>query len=305
MRYAYGMDLVSLRAFVTLARNKRFTGAARTLGVSQPSLSRQLQRLERAVSAKLVVRAPDGVVLTEAGERFLVHAERALASLESGVTQLAEMAGTPKGSVVLGTLPTVAAYVLPPLIARFHRRHPGVRLLLREAFSDALQAGVARGDLDLAITHHPVKREELSAQKLWREDYLLAVPPGHRLAGSTKPIALSSVATEAWVVVPGAPALAAIEAACAERGVHPLIALETDNSESVRRMVEAGLGISLVPRVMTRDRRRWRASLIEVTQGTVYRQLAIVHRGAGYLTAAARALRDAVVAHARTERLQR
>jgi DNA-binding transcriptional LysR family regulator len=141
-----------------------------------------------------------------------------------------------------------------------------------------------------------VRRAELSARRLVHEEYLLAVPPRHPLVGAKKPVALASIATEPFVVIPGAPAMAAIEAACASRGVRPIVALETDNLESVRRMVEAGLGVALVPRMMTQDRRRWRAGLVELVAGSVTRDIAIVHRGAGYLGAAARLLREAIIA---------
>jgi DNA-binding transcriptional LysR family regulator len=293
------VDVDDLRALVVLAREKRFTLAARAIGASQPTLSRRIQALERAVGTKLLVRSPSGVVLTESGERLLAHVERALSSLDSGLTELAELQGVPKGQVAVGTLPTVSAYMLPPILARFHRAHPDVRILLREGFSEPLQALVARGELDMAIVHHPVRREELSARRLFREDYVLAVPPRHPVARAKKPVTLASVATEPFVVIPGAPAMAAIERACAERGVRPVVALESENLESVRRMVEAGLGIALVPRMMTRDRRRWRARLVDLVPGSVTREIALVHRGQGYLGAAARALREAVIEAAR------
>lgn len=294
------MDLTAIRAFAVLARQRRFTHAARTLGVTQPSLSRQIQRLERELGAKLCVRAPDGVVLTAAGERFFVHVERCLRELDAGRAELAQIAGEPTGAVTLGTLATVGAYVLPSVIAAFHRRYPAVRLRVREGFRDALEAGVARGEIDLAIVQMPARREELTSLKLWAEDYLLAVPPGHRLARSRRAVALTDVATEPFVVIPGGTALEALDAACRARGVQPVVALQTDNVESVRRMVDAGLGLALVPRIMAADRRLWRGGLVRI-EGGVGRRVAIVHRGAGYLSAAARALLDAIAAHARKQ----
>ena len=109
------MDVDRLRAFVTVARSRRFVRAARVLGVSQPSLSRRVQQLEHDVGAKLVVRTPAGVVLTSAGERFLPHAERALASVDAGRTAIDELSGQPRGTVTLGSQPTISAYVLPPV----------------------------------------------------------------------------------------------------------------------------------------------------------------------------------------------
>jgi DNA-binding transcriptional LysR family regulator len=298
------MDVDHLRALVALARMKRFTAAAGALAVSQPTLSRYVQRLEREVGAKLLVRSPDGVTLTEAGARFLPHAEQALAALDAGLTEVGELAGEPRGTVAVGTLATVGAYVLPQAISDFHERHPGVRLSIREGYRDELEGLVLRGELDLAIVQLPVRHEALSALELWSEDYLLAVPRGHRLAGSKKPVRLVDVASEPFVAIPGGTATTALDQACAARGGRPEFALVTDNVESVRRMVEAGLGLALVPRIMARDP-RWKVGLVPLAPPGVVRRVAVVHRGAGYLTVAARALRDRIAAHARALRLKR
>jgi LysR family transcriptional regulator, transcription activator of glutamate synthase operon len=308
MRSTYGLvravDHTLLRAFVSVARLRRFTAAGARLGLSQPTLSRQVQRLEEQVGHKLVLRAPGGAVLTEAGERFLPHAERALASLDSALTELSELSGEPRGAVAIGTLATVGAYVLPQVIASFHERHAGIRLSIREGFGEELEGLVARGALDLAIVQLPIRREELAAVHLWEEDYLLAVPRAHRLARSRRPIELADAACEPFVVIPGGTASSALEAACAARGAKPSLALVTDNVESVRRMVEAGLGLAIVPRIMASDR-RWRVALVPLAPPGVRRRVAIVHRGHGYLTVAARALRDAIAGNKRARGVRR
>lgn len=292
------MDVARLRAFVAVARARRFVRAARAMGVSQPSLSRRVQQLEADVGAKLVVRTPGGVVLTSAGERFLPHAERALASVDAGRSAIDELSGQPRGAVALGSQPTISAYVLPAVLARFHARHPDVVLRLREAPTEQLEERLAAGEIDLALMNLPVRRLELAAQKLWQEDYVLAVPAGHRLASlasAGRAVALAEAATEPLVVIAGIPSTAALLAACDERGVQPRIVLEADNMEAVRRMVERGLGISLLPRTMAQaaDTRRLRA--VDIARGGLRRQVALVHRGEAYLTAAARALRAVVV----------
>jgi LysR family transcriptional activator of glutamate synthase operon len=296
------MDESELRAFAALAREGRFTKAAKLLHVTQPTLSRLVQRLERRLGAKLVVRGPHGVALTEAGTRFLAHAERAVASIDSGVAEVNELSGEPRGEVKIGALPTVAAYVLPPVVAEFHKAHPAVKLIVHEGFASHLEAKVLRGELDLAMVQYPVKNEELSALRLWREEHVAAVPPRHALARTKKPVTLHSLIDEPFVAIPGTPAMRVVAEMCAAEGKRPLIALETENLESVRRMVEVGLGIAVVPALMARDR-RWRAVLLPIVGGVVWRQVAIVHRGAGYLTAATRTLRSAIVAHVKALRL--
>jgi LysR family transcriptional activator of glutamate synthase operon len=289
------MDVDRLRAFVAVARARRFTRAATALGVSQPSLSRRVQQLEEDVGAKLVVRTPSGVVLTNAGERFLPHAERALASVDAGRNAIDELSGEPRGSVALGTQQTISAYVLPPVLARFHARYPSIYLRLREAPTEQVEERLAAGEFDLGLMNLPVRRLELAVQKLWQEDYVLVVPAGHRLASLGRAVALAEAAEEPLVIIAGIAPTNALFAACDERGVQPRVVAEADNLEAVRRMVERGMGVYLLPRTMAQaaDVRRLRS--VDIARGGLRRHVALVHRGEAYLTAAAKALRALIV----------
>ena len=288
------MTTEQLRAFLQVAQEGRLSIAARGLGLSQSGLSRQLQSLEAELGTRLLVRTPGGAVLTDAGERFLPHAQRALEALSKGTSELERLSSTPRGTVSLGTLHTVGAYLMPDIIPAFAQRFPEVRPRLSEGMAPALEESVARGALDLAILSLPVRRADLVAQKLWEERLMLAVPRGHRLARLGKPVALAEVVEESWVVIPGMSGTRALEAACEARGVTPKLALETDNAEAIRRMVERGLGVALVPELMTRDHQAQGFDVVPLVRGPK-RQVALVHRGEGYLTAAARALKTFVV----------
>jgi LysR family transcriptional regulator, transcription activator of glutamate synthase operon len=291
-----------LRAFLGVAQEGRFSTAARGLGLSQSGLSRQLQSLESELGVRLLVRTPTGAKLTDAGERFLPHARRALEALSAGTAELQQLSGKPSGPVALGTLHTVGAYLLPDLIAEFARAYPEVRLRLSESLAAELEEGVARGTLDLAILSLPVRRADLVAQKLWEEPLVLAVPRGHRLTKLGRPVALTEAVEEPWVIIPGMTGTRALEAACEARGVTPKVALETDNSEAMRRMVERGLGVALLPELMVRDHQARGFDIVPVAPGGPRRQVALVHRGEGYLTAAARAFKEFTSEYLRKQR---
>ena len=288
------VDSDQLRAFVAVARSKRFTEAAKRLATSQPTLSRRVQQLERELGARLVVRGPGGVVLTGAGQRFLPQAENAVASIDAGMAALGELASEPTGVVAFGSQHTIGATAMPPVLRAFHQKYPAVRLRVIDALPAVLEERVARGDLDLALLNLPVRRLDLTAQKLWQEDYVLAVPLQHPLASIKRPIALAEAAEEPLIILPNVPATAALEAACAERGVEPRVVVETDNLVTARRMVENGLGVALLPRISTKFE-HGRFVAIEVSSGGLRRQVALVHRGEAYLSAAARALRKLIV----------
>jgi DNA-binding transcriptional LysR family regulator len=290
-----GVDLLTLRAFVALAREGRFRRAARALGVQQPTLSRQVQRLEQEFRAKLVVRRPRGITLTAAGERLLLYAEAALSSLEVARVEIADLSGRLQGPVALGALSTVGAYFLPPVIASFRQHHPAVQISVREGLPDGLEALVARGDLDLAISAAPVRREGLTAGTLWREDYVLVVPPGHRLAGAERTVTLAEVTTEPFILAPASRSLEVVEAACAKQGRRPIVVVHTDSLETFKRMVAAGVGITLLPRIITLNPGEWPGTVVTLSPGEASRKVVLLYRNTSHLTPAARALRDAIV----------
>lgn len=289
------MNTEQLKAFVQVAREGRLTVAAKQLGVSQPGLSRQLQALETELGVRLLVRAPGGVVLTDAGERFLPHARRALDAVTVGTAELGTLTTTPRGTVSMGTLHSVGTYLLPELVRAFKGRYPEVLPRLSEGTHDVLEARVTSGELDLCIVSLPLKRLDLVAQKLWEEALVLAVPRGHRLAKLKRPVELTEAVEEPLVVIPGMAGTYALEAACEARGVKPRVAVEMDNAEGMRRMVERGLGVALLPELMARDHAARGFDVVEVKKGGPRRQVALVHRGEEYLTAAARALKTFIV----------
>jgi LysR family transcriptional activator of glutamate synthase operon len=219
------------------------------------------------------------------------------------VAALDELATEPSGLVAIGAQHTVGAYVLPAVLAAFHEQNPAVRLRIVEALPAELEERLAGGELDLALLNLPVRRLDLTAQKLWQEDYVLAVPPGHRLTASRRTIALTEAAEEPLVVIPNVPATAALEAACAERGIEPRIVVEVENLETARRMVERGVGVALLPRLVAQSHahaqaqseRKERFVAVEIGRGSFKRQVALVHRGDAYLSAGARALRMMLV----------
>ena len=160
-----------------------------------------------------------------------------------------------------------------------------------EQTSEGLEDRVAKGELDLAVLTLPVRRVDLVQQKLWSEDFVLAVPRGHPLAEAKKPVALRDVLRLPMIVMPAVAGTRALETAAEAAGEPINVVLETDNPEAMRRMVERGLGIALLPSIMARDRTGRGFEVVEVGQGGVRRQVALLHRGESYLNAAAKALK--------------
>ncbi|HUJ26019.1 MAG TPA: LysR family transcriptional regulator [Myxococcales bacterium] len=288
------LTVAEIEAFLAVAERGSVTEAARQLGLNQPTLTRQLQKLEGEVGMQLVTRTPRGAKLTDAGKRFVRRAREALDALRQGVAELHELAQTPRGPVAVGSLPTVGAYVLPALIESFLVRYPDVQLRVAEGLAGELEEHVAAGLIDLAVTTLPLQRVDLVAQKLWTEPFMLAAPVGHRLTRARRAVSMSALAAEPLVIVGGSSANAAIRAACEATGREPRIAIEVDHPQSQRRMVERGVGVALMPAIMARDHAGGRFDVVEVT-GAPRRTVALVHRGEPSLTYGARALKRLMV----------
>lgn len=166
------LSLRQIRYFVALAETGGFGAAAQSVRVSQPALSLQIKELEADLGVRLVERHPRGIRLTRAGQEALRRARRILA--EAADLQMAvRNADALRGDLALGIIPTVAPYLLPPLLPRLEDGHPELRLRVREAHTSALLPGLAGGHLDaVVVADHP--GPGLDAEALLRDRFLLA-----------------------------------------------------------------------------------------------------------------------------------
>jgi DNA-binding transcriptional LysR family regulator len=253
------MELRQLEALVAIVRAGSFTQAARALGVAQPALSQRLRALELELGVVLVERGNRTAGLTDAGRDLLPRAERILAEVHDAGEQLAAHARLGRGTVRLGcALQTLLEGRLAPLLARFHAAHAGVRIVLQEAHTEQVLALLGRGEVDLGLIHlgrtsegdtvgSEAARGGLSLLRLAREPLVVIVAPGHRLASRTS-LRLDDLDDEDFVsFAPGATVRRLVTTAAEARGVRLRIACSTANIGTIRAVVAAGLGVSIVP----------------------------------------------------------
>ena len=240
------MELRQLEYFVAVAKHRHFGRAAEAVYVTQPALSQQVQRLEAELGIALLRRTSRGVELTPAGEDLLGRAETILAEVTRARGAMDEHAGVVRGAVRVAAT-TADALHLPDVLASFHREHPGVRLALRHASASEVLALVRRGAVDLAVL-------SLGSEPV---DGLTVTPlpdePLRAIAAPDEPFRAVAVAIEdlrgrPFVLgEPGTALRATVMAACQEQGFSPVPLLEVSDPGTVRFLVSAGLGISLVP----------------------------------------------------------
>lgn len=244
------MEIHQLRYFLSVIRTGSFTRAAESCHVSQPSLSAQIAKLEDEAGGPLLERTRHGAKLTPRGELFKPRAAESLRQLEIARQELAELSGLQRGIVILGCLPATGAAILPPLLKEFAAKHPGIQVLLNEDTSPALAKALRDSEADLAILDEAGFGAGLEAEVLLTEPLLLAVAPFHPLAQASQ-VSLRDLSGEPLILLkPGHGFRKIVLDAFAKAGVEPRIVYESDGIETVQALVEAGLGLSLVPRMI-------------------------------------------------------
>ena len=269
------MELTPLRYFRVIARTGHLTRAARTLGVSQSTLSAMLKKLEAEVGAPLLHRTAHGVELTEAGTLFMEHAESALRSADNAVSSVRQLLGLEIGSIRVGGGATVTTYILPRIVSAFRKAHPGVRFSVRELGSAAVANAVALGELDLGIVTLPLPpgSTDLIASPLATDELRLIVPPGHPMARQ-KSFRWAHLATEPVIAFEAGSAVREIiDHASADAGVTLDVVMELRSIESIKQMVSASIGVGFVSRFALPDQ-----SGLGCRDGRLTRELAIIRR---------------------------
>jgi DNA-binding transcriptional LysR family regulator len=241
--------LPQIEAFLEVARRQNLSRAAEALFVSQPTLTARLQSLEAALGEQLFIRTRRGMRLTEAGDAFLPYAEHALRALADGRERLGELRRGVAGRLVLGAPPTVSTYTLPALLARFAAAHPGVRLAVKTGTSEEILDMVLHDQVQLGIIR-ALANQEIETIPLFTDTLVLIAGPGHRLARSSpgRQARMADLAGEVLVLFGRSSSyLEFTTATFRQAGVLPGSVLELDNIEAAKKMVERGLGVSLVP----------------------------------------------------------
>ncbi|MFI6151696.1 LysR substrate-binding domain-containing protein [Kitasatospora sp. NPDC051170] len=247
----------TLRQFeylVTVVDTGSFTRAAEQLHVTQPALSHQMRALESALGGPLLERLPRSVRLTPTGRAVLPHARAALAEAGRLEAVARRAAGLEEGELEVAAIYSVSLGILPPVLRAWHRRHPGVRIRLREyPHADRLQEAMAAGRADLAIGPEPAGWEG-PIRELGVEEFTIVLPATDPLAmvtpatGRTATVALADLADRAWVhYAPDNGLAELLDQACARAGFHPRAAVRAEQTSAAPLLAAAGLGPALVP----------------------------------------------------------
>jgi len=242
------MNLRDLRYLVAVADHRHFGRAAEACFVSQPTLSTQLKKLEAELGVTLVERNPRHISLTVAGARVVDRARVILAETEN-IRVIARQAQDPESATLrLGLFPTLAPYLLPHVVPNLHRRFPKLELLLVEEKTEVVLQRLRDGELDAGILALPVTDTHLHHEELFTEDFVLAVPADHPLAGGDGPIDLPLLSHEDVLLLEEGHCLRdQALAVCQMAGASEHHGFRATSLETLRQMVAAGVGVTLLP----------------------------------------------------------
>jgi DNA-binding transcriptional LysR family regulator len=241
-----------IAAFVEVARRRSVSRAAEALFVTQPALTARLQGLERNLGARLFVRTPRGMKLTEAGESFLPYAVRALDSLADGRMQVNALERGGAGRLAIGAAPAVSTYVLPGLLKRFAQSHPRVEVRVRTGHSEEMLELVLREQVDVGLVR-ALQHRDISSTPLYEDRLILVVDPEHPFAASGG-IRLAEISGQQLILFDRTSSYHELTSALFRRaGISPNGVMELDNIDAAKKMVEQGFGVALLPHTSVAD----------------------------------------------------
>jgi DNA-binding transcriptional LysR family regulator len=282
------VELRHLRGFLAVAEAGAFRRAAERLRISQPALSALIRDLERQIGVTLFDRTTRRVEMTQAGREFLPQAEKLLADLDGTLRGLTDLAQHRRGQVTVACAPLLASVMLPDLIAAFVRAFPGMRVSLIDAATDRIVDKVRGGEADLGIGTFAPGETGIARTRLLRDTMMLFAPADGRKQSRTAK----------WVEIADAPLIALTR----ESGLRALVetgfgalgrparpAYEVSHVTTAVALVEAGLGVAVLPAIARAIAHERRVTLRELRDPQVGRDISLIAAAGRSLTPAAAA----------------
>ncbi len=283
----------TLKVFCDVVDTRSFSEAARLNRVTQSAISQQIRALEKRFDQKLLDRAPRAIQPTAAGEKLYEAARAVLAQYERLLEVMREQSDEAMGTVTIATIHSVGLHEIQPQLKELLRTHPKVTARVTYRRSDQIYDMVAKGEADLGLVAFPKERRELVQIPFAEDRLVVVVPPGHSFAKRAK-IPLSGLDGINFVAFErDIPTRRAIDRLLRDHGSQVQIVMELDNVETLKRAVEIGIGVSILPRASVRTEvAAGTLCEVEIADGTFTRPIAILLRRGRTLSKATEAVLD-------------
>lgn len=273
------MDIETLKLFCDVIKLKGFTQAAAANSITQSAVSQRLKALEKRFGVPLIERHGAELCLTKAGEAVYKGARRILAELREVEEHLQEIGGQVGGSVKVAAIYSVGLYELDPFVKKFLQSHPDIEAQIEYSRASKIYQDVLNGSIDLGIVAYPTNRPQLRSIPI-REDELVLICSLDHPFSQYKSISLKKLASQAFVAFQqDVPTRKVLDEIFKKHEVSVIIKAEFDNIELIKRAVEIGLGVSVVPSMTVKT--EIQAGLLKalsLAEGPFMRPIAIVYR---------------------------
>lgn len=244
-------DLLDLKAFVAVARLSSFAHSARALNLSQPALSRRIRKLEESLGAPLLERTTRRVTLTMVGRSFLPKVQRLIDEFETSLLAIGDLAARSSGLVSVATVPTAMSHFLPIAISRFAQAYPRSRVRILDIGANEGLEAVVRGEVDFGINFIGDSHADIEFRRLIEDPFVVTCRHDHPLA-SRQRVTWADLALHRLITVrQGSGNRALIDSALARHGIPLSWSYEVAHLTGALGLVEAGLGLAVLPRLAT------------------------------------------------------
>jgi DNA-binding transcriptional LysR family regulator len=283
------LNLHHLRLFTAVVQHGGFTKAAAKLNLSQPAISKSLNELERQLDIQLIDRTGRTVRLTDAGRTLYARASELFGVERAAEQELRELRGLKRGTLRIAASTTIATYMLPPYLGRFHTRHPRIRIQTTSANTRSVLKMLLEFRVDVALVEGPVTDPRVTVVP-WKDDELIVIAsPSHPLRQQPN-VSVSTIASEQFLVrEPGSGTRVVTEHALATHGVRLSNTMRVGGTEAIKQAVAAGLGLAIVSRAAAADQLALgRIAVLPIEGLTIRRTLAQIKLHGRASTASAR-----------------
>ena len=244
------MEIHQLRYFCAVVEAGNFTRAAEQEGITQPSLSQQIRRLEDSIGAELFVRQSRTVRLTHAGEQLYPYAQEILKQAKLATAQVRHLETDIRGPLRVGVIPTVLPYLIAPHLPDFSRLYPDVDLMLTENLTNNLLSQLEACDLDVIIVSLPLKHANVVCSELMRDPMVLVTPPNHKLTSTTHAAQTLDLSGERLMLLKeGHCVRENMLTACRRNRGEMAPIFESDHFGSIFPLVASGAGVTIAPKM--------------------------------------------------------
>src|SRR5436190_2955766 len=280
------MELYQLQYFIEVARNRNFTRAGKRLNLATPALSLQIKKLEKELGTRLFNRGQKETLMTPAGEMLFEKAQALLTMADSVKQSVNEVSELRAGRLTVAFIPSVGARWLPEIFRQFRNSFPCLNLMTHEESSLGVAALLEEATAELGFLELPTNNQLFEVREIWNEPFYAVLPADHPLA-TKKNISLQQLEKDPFVVKRGESQQQTVEA-CRTAGFEPRIACECTEQETKIALVQAGLGVLLLPQLDACVLREGVVA-VPIREPKLAREVGLIHRRGKELSAAAAA----------------